>query len=234
MILEVVELTASYGRKEVLAGVNVTLPVNCVLALLGHNGAGKSTLLKTIFGLVPKWHGEIRIVIDGERIPLHPRELIRAGIVYVPQGNRVFGNLSVRQNLSISSTLNSPYPRMRQDIDLALVAFPELKPLLSKMAGTLSGGEKQMTALGRALVLSPRLLLLDEPSLGLAPLLVSRTLGILKEYCTETVASAVIVEHRVRETLKVSDRVCILRNGTVTLDELVENLSEDDLKSAYF
>lgn len=161
-------IVTGYGTKQVVNGVSIEIFPTEIVAMIGHNGAGKSTLLKAMFGLLPLRHGHV-IVDDMKLSSPKPRELIGMGLAYVPQGNRVFTELTVRENLEMGGFTLSESGRVKQGIDHVLALFPILKQRLHQRAGTLSGGEKQMLALANALILSPRLLLLDEPSLGLAP-----------------------------------------------------------------
>ena len=175
-LLRVDTLVAGYGKKRVLNGVSLEVTPGEIVALIGHNGAGKSTLLKTLFGMLPVWAGSIEL--DGKRLGVFsPRELLRAGVAYVPQGNRVFSDLTVGENLEMGGVTLSDRAGLREGMDRVFGLFPALKPHLRQPARTLSGGEKQMLALANVLILSPRLLFLDEPSLGLAPRLVNEALA---------------------------------------------------------
>ncbi len=224
-LLSVEALVTGYGKKQVLAGVNLDVNRGEIVALIGHNGAGKSTLLKAVFGLLPVWDGNV--FLDGEKLDSPtPRKLLRSGIAYVPQGNRVFTDLTVRENLEMGG-VTLPKGHMKEGIDRAFSLFPALKPRLRQRAGTLSGGEKQMLALANALVLSPRLLLLDEPSLGLAPLLVKEALSHIQHISRDSAASVLIVEQKVGEVLRIADRVYVLRNGAVSFSGSSDSLKED-------
>ena len=232
-LLQVDSLVSGYGQKQVLGGVDVVVEAGEVVAVIGHNGAGKSTLLKAIFGMIPLWSG--RVFHNSEQIAKpEPRDWLSRGVAYVPQGNRVFGDLSVRENLEVAATA-IPGKRTRMaGIDRALSQFPQLRGRLRQRAGTLSGGEKQMLALACAWVLSPRLLLLDEPSLGLAPPLVAEALSRLTTIVKESGASVLIVEQKVREVLRIANRVCVLRNGSVSYWGPADELSSlDKLREAY-
>jgi ABC-type branched-subunit amino acid transport system ATPase component len=214
-LLDVKNLVTGYGKKEVIKGVSIDVGLSEIVTLIGHNGAGKTTLLKAIFGLIPIWDGELDL--NGHTMrSFNPRKLIAQGVAYVPQGNRVFTELSVRENLEMGGVTLSSKTRLNEGIERAIDLFPGLKPRLRQRAGTLSGGEKQMLALSNALVLSPRLLLLDEPSLGLAPRLVSDALVRIKEVSSDLGTSVLIVEQKVREVLKIANRVYVLRNGRVS------------------
>ena len=232
-LLTVRSLVSGYGHKQVLGGVDIEVEVGEVVAVIGHNGAGKSTLLKAIFGMIPVWSG--RVFHNGNQIanPV-PRDWLNRGVAYVPQGNRVFGDLSVRENLDIAATTIRGTPARLEAIARALSQFPLLRGRLRQRAGNLSGGEKQMLALACAWALSPRLLLLDEPSLGLTPPLVAETLSHLQAIAKGNGTSVLIVEQKVREVLTIADRVCVLRNGTGSYWGPARALWDpDNLREAY-
>jgi branched-chain amino acid transport system ATP-binding protein len=232
-LLDVKNLVAGYGKREVIKGVSVNVGLAEIVALIGHNGAGKTTLLKAIFGLIPIRGGEVILDAGTLRSP-NPQRLLALGVAYVPQGNRVFTELTVRENLELGGVTLPNKARLNEGINRALDLFPALKPKLRQRAGALSGGEKQMLALSNALVLSPRLLLLDEPSLGLAPQLVSQTLQRINEISTASKTAVLIVEQKVREVLKIADCVYVLRNGRVSFSGPAEDLhDETKLRGAY-
>jgi branched-chain amino acid transport system ATP-binding protein len=219
-------LTAGYGKKEVVKGVSLDLYAGEIVALIGHNGAGKSTLLKAIFGMIPLWEGEVRL--DGRvQQPPAPRAFLRAGVAYVPQGNRVFTDLTVRENLEIGGVTLPSRRQLREAAERVLALFPPLRDRLQQRAGTLSGGEKQMVALANAYMVNPRALLLDEPSLGLAPPLVTEALQRIQSLTHDARGAALIVEQKVREVLKIADRVIVMRNGGVSYAGLASSLHED-------
>lgn len=232
-MLRVEELITGYGKKQVVNGLSLTLAQGEVVALIGHNGAGKSTLLKAIFGLIPIWQGQV--FLDGKPVAKpKPREWLRAGVAYVPQGNRVFTDLTVAENLEMGGITLPKKQQLKEGMERVFELFPALKDRLKQRAGTLSGGEKQMLALGNALIVSPRLLLLDEPSLGLAPLLISEALGRIKQISRDNGVTVLIVEQKVREVLKIADRVVVLRNGRVSFEGEAEALKDEaKLKEVY-
>ena len=219
-------LVSGYGKKQVLNGVSIAVMPGEIVALIGHNGAGKSTLLKTVFGLLPAWNGHM--TLDGRRLdsPV-PRQLLGLGVCYVPQGNRVFTDLTVQENLELGGHALRDNTRLNDGIEHVLILFPGLKPRLRQRAGSLSGGEKQMLALANALILSPRLLLLDEPSLGLAPPLVADALSHIQEINRGSHVTVLIVEQKVREALKIAQRVYVLRSGQVSFSGCVDELHDD-------
>jgi branched-chain amino acid transport system ATP-binding protein len=230
-LLHVENLVTGYEKKQVINGVSLHVRVGEIVALIGHNGAGKSTLLKAIFGLLPIWKGKVTI---GQLASLaKPQAMLRAGIVYVPQGNRVFSDLTVRENLEMSGISLPDKNRVNERIEHVFTIFPTLKARLSNKAGRLSGGEKQMLALANALILSPRLLMLDEPSLGLSPALVSEAFNLIKEVCEVHNVSILIVEQKVREVIKIAQRIVVLRNGIVSYDGPTSTLDDSRLCEVY-
>ncbi len=232
-LLEVKNLVTGYGKREIVKDVSVDVTPSEIVALIGHNGAGKTTLLRAIFGLNPIWNGQLHFNGDTIRSP-NPLTMLKLGAAYVPQGNRVFTELTVRENLEMGGVTLRSKAKLNEGIEHAVGLFPALKPKLSQKAGTLSGGEKQMLALSNALVLSPRLLLLDEPSLGLAPGLVSQTLTRIKEISANSGTAVLIVEQKVREVLRIADRVCVLRNGRVSFSgPSTDLIDETKLREVY-
>ena len=232
-LLSVDSVVAGYGRKPVLRGVSLHVGCGEIVAVVGHNGAGKSTLLKSVFGQLRVWDGQV--MLDGKVLISHePRELLRKGVAYVPQGNRVFTDLTVRENLQIGATTLEGASEQEQGIERALRLFTALKPRLYQRAGTLSGGEKQMLALANALTLSPRLLLLDEPSLGLAPRIVAEALNSIQQLSRDSRVGVLVVEQKVREVLKIAHRVYVLRNGEVSFEGTAEALDDATLREVYF
>ena len=228
-LLDIADLRAGYGTREVLQGISLCVPDGKILAIIGHNGAGKSTLLKALFGLVSISSG--RIELSGKPFDPSPSQALRLGIAYLPQGKCVFDELTVRENLEIGD-FKSKDPQTRVTEGLRL--FPDLKNKLNRTAGSLSGGEQQMLGLCSALILSPRLLMIDEPSLGLAPHLVLEIFHRIREICLGSSTSVLIVEQKVREVLKIADHVCVLRNGRVSFFGCAEDLSDDEkLREVY-
>jgi len=234
-ILRIESARTGYGRKQVLSDVCISVSAGEIVAVIGPNGAGKSTLLKAAFGLLPLWGG--KLLYDGVvSAEIGPRRLVGAGVSYVPQGNHVFGDLTVYENLEMGAVLLRATDLVQARLDSVLALFPALRPRLKQIAGTLSGGEKQMVALGRALMISPRLLLLDEPSMGLAPGLARRSLEHIRELARDHSVGVLVVEQRVREVLAVADRVYVLRNGQVTFAGRSEEIRMDEkrLREVYF
>ena len=225
-ILQLDTLVTGYGKRQVINGISLDVAYGEIVSVIGHNGAGKSTLLKAAFGLLPIWKGSISL--DGKRLQAPMcRESISEGVRLVLQGNRVFADLSVYENLMMGGITLHDRGRLREGIDRVLIQFPPLAARMRQRAGTLSGGEKQMLALGSALVLGPRLLLLDEPSLGLAPCVVSHVFELMQQIAKKDGISILIVEQKVREVLKIAHRVYVLRSGGVSFSGGVEALKDE-------
>ena len=230
-MLEVKSLKAGYGAIEVLRGVDLAVAAGEIVALLGSNGAGKSTLNNNISGLYRPFDGTIRF--DGREITGAPSmRIVEAGLVQVPEGRRVFPNLSVRENLELGSYRRGRAARAR-NLEHVLSVFPRLKERLAQAAGTLSGGEQQMLAIGRGLMGEPRLLILDEPSLGLSPLLVEEVFALIGRLNREGLA-ILLVEQNVVQSLAIAHRAYVLENGRVTLSGKAADLAQDpDLRRSY-
>jgi len=226
-ILKISNLETGYGPKQILYGIDMQVQTNEMVAIIGHNGAGKSTLLKAVFGLIPVWKGSVHH--DGREITAWPPSAkIRNGIAYVPQGNRVFGELSVRENLEMGAYTLDGRAEVEKKIAEVYTVFPALKQREKQLAGSLSGGEKQMLALANILVLSPKLLLLDEPSLGLSPPLVNEAFQKITELNRAFGTTVVIVEQKVRDVLKITQRTYLLKMGRVAYEGSSAALLEGD------
>jgi len=208
MSLSVTNVNAYYGNFHVLQNISLAVEQGTIHVLLGRNGAGKTTTLRTIFGLMDKWSGSI--TLDGEDIGGRPPHLInRAGLAYVPEYRGVFGDLTVRENLAISEYPNSPWPAER-----VLDLFPPLRPLLGRRGGHLSGGEQQMVAIGRALMSGPKFVLLDEPSQGLAPVIVDIVIDTLVRLRNEKIG-ILLVEQNAEIALEIGDEASIIEQGEI-------------------
>ncbi|HWK44023.1 MAG TPA: ABC transporter ATP-binding protein [Stellaceae bacterium] len=231
-MLEVDDITTSYGGLKALHGVSIKVEAGEIVAVIGANGAGKSTLLKSIAGLVRPDHGAIRL--DGAdlgRLPAH--KIARAGISLVPEGRRLFPRLKVRDNLTLGAYPHRKDPNRDAPLELIFALFPRLAERLDQLAGTLSGGEQQMLAIGRALMTKPKLLMLDEPSQGIMPRLVDDILDGVKRIRDEGM-TVLIVEQRVVECLEIADRAYVLQTGRVTLSGKAADLAGDDaIRRAY-
>lgn len=225
-VLEAEAIVSGYGKKRVLDDVYLNVYQGERVAIIGHNGAGKSTLLKTLFGMLPAWEG--RILLDGRLVwRPNPLDWLKDRVVFIPQGNRVFCRLSVLENLQVAAEAVADPNRSRNGIEEVLGQCPLLSGKLRQLAGTLSGGEKQILALGMGLVTDPRVLLVDEPSLGLSPVLAAQMLAQLTELNRRKSTTIVVVEQKVRAVLKNSDRVYVLRNGKVSFSGRSTELSDE-------
>ncbi len=224
-MLEVENIEAGYGPIRALDGVSLEVAAGELVAIIGANGAGKTTLLMAISGVVPTRGGEVRF--EGRSVTgLEPHEIVRLGIGHAPEGRRIFPRLTVRENLELGGFTRSDRAEMRRDIDEICGLFPVLGQRMGQMGGTLSGGEQQMLALGRALVGRPRLLLLDEPSLGLAPLVVAKIFEVIASLSARGIA-VVLVEQNARAALKLASRGYVLETGRITLTGSGTELAHD-------
>jgi len=231
-LLEVDQLEAGYGPIRALDGVSLGVDEGELVAIIGANGAGKTTLLMAISGVVPARRGEVRFA--GRRITgLAPHEIVRLGIGHAPEGRRIFPRLTVRENLELGGFAQDDGARVKRDIDEACGLFPVLAERMGQLGGTLSGGEQQMLALARALVGRPRLLLLDEPSLGLAPLIVAKIFDVIAGLTARGIA-VVLVEQNARAALKLAARGYVLETGRITLTGSGPDLAADPrVRDAY-
>jgi branched-chain amino acid transport system ATP-binding protein len=231
-MLELKDVRASYGSIEALKGVSLTVDKGSVVTLIGANGAGKSTTLMAISGLVPISSG--RIELDGEPLAgLRPEAIVAKGVVQVPEGRRIFTRMSVQENLLMGAFLRDDAKAIQDDLGRVFAFFPVLKERRTQLGGTLSGGEQQMLAIARGLMAKPRYLLLDEPSLGLAPTLVKTIFDILKAIHAAGV-TLLLVEQNVHRALEVAHRGYVLETGRVTLSDTPERLLQNDaVRRAY-
>jgi branched-chain amino acid transport system ATP-binding protein len=230
-LLAISDLRAGYGETEVLHGVNLAVNTSEIVAVLGSNGAGKSTLNRTISGVLRATEGSIRFA--GEAIEREkPARIVSRGLIHVPEGRCVFPNLSVKDNLDLGSYRRARAQR-RQNRERVFGIFPRLAERQSQQAGSLSGGEQQMLAIGRGLMAEPVLLILDEPSLGLSPLLVEELFALIQRINGQGIA-LLLVEQNVVQSLEVAHRAYILENGSVVLNGASGDLRNDpSLKRAY-
>ena len=233
-MLEIQNIETFYGLIYALRGVSLSVEEGTVTAILGNNGAGKSTILKTVMGLLEDQPDKGAIEFLGKRIDgKDPEVIVRMGISYVPEGREVFEELSVKENLQMGAYIRSDRPGIRKDMDRMYGYFPVLKQREEQWAGTLSGGEQQMLAIGRALMNRPRLLFLDEPSLGLSPLLVKEIFKIVTTI-NKAGVTILLVEQNARMALNISDTGLILENGRFVMKGKSEELMEDkDVKEFY-
>ncbi len=217
---------ASYGAVRALHGISLNVESGSIVALLGANGAGKSTILKTLSGLLKPTDGDIEF--DGHRLnSLSPREIIRLGLAQVPEGRRIFKDLDIGENLRMGAYTRDDAAGIARDLEMVFDLFPILKERIKQLGGTLSGGEQQMLTIGRGLMARPRLLLLDEPSLGLAPLIVGDIFRVLKKVNTEQGMALLIVEQNVHVTLQNADYAYVLQLGRITVEGTAGELREN-------
>ena len=231
-MLEVKDLHVSYGGIRALRGVNLEVPDGKIVTLIGANGAGKSTMLRTISGLVKAESGSV--TYNGkELIGMPINKILELGIAMVPEGRRVFTNLSVLENLKIGAYLRKDKAGIQKDIEWVYELFPRLQERSWQMAGTLSGGEQQMLAVGRALMSRPKLMMMDEPSLGLAPLVVKGIFEIIREINRQGV-TVLLIEQNANMALKTADLAYVLEIGEITLHGTgAELLTNEAVKRAY-
>jgi branched-chain amino acid transport system ATP-binding protein len=220
-------MNTGYGKKQILFDLSMQVSQGEIVAIIGPNGAGKSTILKAVSGLVPVWTGKVNF--KNKQITNHsPSKNIKSGFTFAPQGNRVFDELTVNDNLEIGGFLLSR-KKLNERTEVILDIFPVLKDRLKQNAGTLSGGEQQMLALARAMIPEPEMLLLDEPSLGLAPNLLANVFGLLKEINQKQHITMLIVEQKVSDILEIADRVYSIKLGKVAFEgtsDLLKNNKE--------
>ena len=230
-LLTIEGLRAGYGAVEVLRGVDLHIASGELVALLGSNGAGKTTLNSVVSGLVPTWSG--RVMFDGHDLTgAHYRSVVQAGLIQVPEGRKVFPNLSVLENLELGAFTRA---RERRSQNLARVfeTFPRLRERETQLAGTMSGGEQQMLAIGRGLMAEPKLLILDEPSLGLSPLLVEEMFTLIAQLRAGGLA-ILLVEQNVGQSLEIADRAYVMENGSIRFSGTSAQLmASNTLRQAY-
>lgn len=231
-MLKIENLSVSYGGIEALKGIDLEVPEGSIVTLIGANGAGKSTTLRTIMGLVKSKSGKItynNVDITGAK----PPGIVARGITLVPEGRRVFPDLSVVENLKIGAYLRGDKERITKDLDRVYELFPRLKERFWQMAGTLSGGEQQMLAVGRALMSRPKIMMMDEPSLGLAPLVVKSIFSIIQEINKDGV-TILLIEQNANLALRIADWGYVLETGKILLSGKGKDLLEnEEVKAAY-
>ena len=230
-MLEVRNLRAGYGEVEILRGIDLDVGLGEIVAVLGSNGVGKTTLNNNISGIYRPFGGTISF--QGVRIEGRSSEaIVAAGLIQVPEGRKIFPNLSVLENLEVGAYRRAR-SRQADNIDRVTAIFPRLSERFGQLAGTLSGGEQQMLAIGRALMAEPELLILDEPSLGLSPLLVEEMFGLIRELHEQGLA-ILLVEQNVVQSLAIADRAYVIEHGEIALAGIARDLMENpELKTAY-
>jgi branched-chain amino acid transport system ATP-binding protein len=232
VILRVTDLAVHYGSIQALRGISFDVAEGEIITLIGSNGAGKTTTLHAISNIIRKTAGFV--LFNGNDVSaVPPDRIVSSGLIQVPEGRRIFANLTVRDNLEIGAYARKDRPAIRNDIEMVYGIFPRLKERSRQVAGTLSGGEQQMLAMGRALMSKPRLLLLDEPSMGLAPILVDEIFSIIKRI-SEAGTTILLVEQNAYKALGLASRGYILETGRVIKNGPAKDLMRDDaVKEAY-
>jgi branched-chain amino acid transport system ATP-binding protein len=230
-MLEIINLHSGYNRIEVLHDINITVPDGKIIAVIGRNGAGKSTLLNTISGIIKIRSGSI--LLDGQKIPTAPHKVVATGIIQVPEGRRIFPSLSINENLIMGGYLASAAEIAIRKEEVFQI-FPILKERINQQAGTLSGGEQQMLAMGRGMMAGPKILLLDEPSLGLAPLVFTQVFELVRKLNQERQMTIVLVEQNASVALRMADYAYVLENGQIVIEGTGDELLHDPkVKAAY-
>lgn len=231
-MLDVENLTVSYGAISAVRNVSLTVKIGEVATLIGANGAGKTSIVKALSGLIPKTSGKIRFCgSDISALPAH--EITRRGLIHVPEGRQLVPSMSVEENLMCGAYCRSDRSAIAADLDAVMTRFPRLRERRRQLAGTMSGGERQMLAIGRGLMAKPELLILDEPSLGLSPLLVEEMFELIGRLRREGL-SILLVEQNVAQALELADRVYVIENGALRFDGLPAQLmGSDELRQAY-
>jgi branched-chain amino acid transport system ATP-binding protein len=232
-MLEVNGLNTFYGQIQVLWDICLKIEEGEILALVGANGAGKTTLLHTISGILRPTSGSVSFL--GQRIDgLSPHTIVELGISHIPEGRKLFTDMSVYENLEMGAYINRAWKIRHETLEHVYQLFPMLKERAGQLARTLSGGEQQMLAMGRGLMSRPKLCIIDEPSNGLAPLLVSEVFQIIKSLRKEQGITILLIEQNVRQTLEIADRACVLENGRMALEGTCEDLLKSDhVRKAY-
>lgn len=231
-VLEVKDINVFYGNIHAIKGISFTVKEKEIVTLIGANGAGKTTTIRAVSGLEKITKGTV--TFKGKNITnVDTNKIVSMGLCQVPEGRRIFPKMSIKENLELGAYLRKDKPGIKKDFELVYEKFPRLKERMSQVAGTLSGGEQQMLAIGRALMSNPELLLLDEPSMGLSPLLVKEIFKIIKEIRNEG-RTVFLVEQNAHMALSIADRAYVLETGTIVMDgdshEIMEN---EDVKKAY-
>ncbi len=232
-MLKIQNIQTFYGNIQALKDVSIEIAEGEIVALIGANGAGKTTTLMSICGITPPRYGDI--LLDGDSIKgLGAEKIVQKGIVQVPEGRRIFPDLTVQENLEMGAFLRKNKRLIQQDMNYVMTLFPILEKRRTQLGGTLSGGEQQMLAISRALMARPRVLLLDEPSLGLAPLIIKQIFEIIRKINKESNTTIFLVEQNANQALKLADRGYVMENGCISLVDSAENLlTNDDVRKAY-
>ena len=231
-MLEIKDIEVFYGMIQAIKGVSFEVNEGEVIALIGANGAGKTTILHTITGLLSPKNGSI--IFEGQditKIPAH--KIVSLGIAHVPEGRRVFAELTVYENLKMGAYTRKDKTEIEQTLDMVYKRFPRLEERKNQLAGTLSGGEQQMLAMGRALMSHPKIIVMDEPSMGLSPILVNQIFDIIEEV-SKSGTTVLLVEQNAKKALSIADRAYVLETGKIVLSgDAKELLNDDSIKKAY-
>lgn len=232
-MLSIKDLHVSYGPIKAIKGVSIEVPDKAIVTLIGANGAGKTTLLRTISGLIKAKSGSI--TFDSKELcTLPPHEVVKLGVAQSPEGRMIFANLTVQENLKMGAYLRNDTDGIEKDMEYVFAIFPRLKERIAQAGGTLSGGEQQMLAIGRALMSQPKILLLDEPSLGIAPILVRTIFDKILEINANLGVTILLVEQNANMALAVAHKGYVLENGKIVLEGLAKELAEnEEVKKAY-
>jgi branched-chain amino acid transport system ATP-binding protein len=232
MLLEMKEITAHYGQVEVLESISLGVEEGQIVTLIGANGAGKTTTLRVISGLKGTTNGEI-LFHERNIADIKPQNIVELGIIQVPEGRRIFYDMTVFDNLMVGASLIKDKKEIRRNLELRYQQFPILAERRKQIAGSLSGGEQQMLAIARALMAKPKLLLMDEPTMGLSPLMVNQVAHIIKEI-NQTGVPVLLVEQNARIAIKLSDKCYVLETGSIVLEGMSKEIENHDyVKQAY-
>ena len=231
-MLKLTDLTVHYGAIQALRGISFDVNEGEIITLIGSNGAGKTTTLHSVSNIIKKTSGKVEF-LGNDITNVSADSIVKTGLIQVPEGRRVFANMSVKENLEMGAYTRKDKAGIKTDMEKVYELFPRLKERIKQLSGTLSGGEQQMLAMGRALMSNPKLLLLDEPSMGLAPILVDEIFSIIQEI-NKTGTTILLVEQNAYKALSIADRAYILETGTIIKSGKASDLINDDtVKSAY-
>ncbi|HEY6170917.1 MAG TPA: ABC transporter ATP-binding protein [Candidatus Kapabacteria bacterium] len=232
-MLSIKDLHVSYGPIKAIKGISIEVPDKAIVTLIGANGAGKTTLLRTISGLIKAKSGSMTFA-GKELCALPPHEVVKLGVAQSPEGRMIFSNLTVDENLKMGAYLRKDSDGIAKDLEYVFAIFPRLRERIAQAGGTLSGGEQQMLAIGRALMSQPKILLLDEPSLGIAPILVRTIFDKILEINANLGVTILLVEQNANMALAVAHKGYVLENGKIVLEGLAKDLAEnEEVKKAY-